>query len=632
MRHDDKLPENIGLGITVGIIATVMIFIGIAWLLWQIPIPAKLIEFTVHLKYWAALKINDLAPPLLQSTADIYRHYLDVVKIGSWPFLWRFNMAFSIAAITGGYIGYLVGKPEPANRHVKGRQLWRGEEGIKRLSLLSAKECKREEKTGLAMHSVFKWRLSFDRETRHFMLIGSSGGGKTQILIPLIRAAIARNDRMVIYDVKGDFTRWLPNLVLLAPWDARSHAWDVAKDCRNSQDAKQLAARLIPSGHDPVWHSAARQLLTALLLKLQAEMGNIWSWQDFFNLVCLDEKQLLDIVQKYLPEAIHTVNAPGRTTQSVLINFGAHMSLISDLAKAWGKMPAERRFSFRQWLQNGKTPNRIVVLQGSGDHEELAQAYIQGIMALVTGFINSPGFPDSKGRRIWFFLDEFPQIGELKQAAPLLAVGRSKGIRVVLAAQDIHQIKAIYGEHVASTWMSSAGTMIISRIQAGATANFIAKEVIGYKKIDRIVMHKGERQAPIREDVLVVEPSELESDLGCHGDAVSAILLGYGDAFVLRWTITKFEKSDLLRKASEEAQWLKPVCEQQPIGEAPAQSSVSTGTDGLEFSHRRPRLALRPMTEAELLAMAETGTPTTQAAEPLESMADDATGGNHESR
>lgn len=53
------------------------------------------------------------------------------------------------------------------------------------------------------------------------------------------------------------------------------------------------------------------------------------------------------------------------------------MSLVSDLAKAWGNKPASQRFSFREWLSNGKTPNRIplsneavIILKGQkGKHE-----------------------------------------------------------------------------------------------------------------------------------------------------------------------------------------------------------------------------------------------------------------------
>lgn len=106
MRNKEKLPENIGLGIAVGVIAATITFIAVAWLLWQIPIPSKLSEFPEHLKYWATLKVNDLAPPLFQASADFYRNYLGRVEIGASPFLWRFNISLAFGVLAGCYIGY----------------------------------------------------------------------------------------------------------------------------------------------------------------------------------------------------------------------------------------------------------------------------------------------------------------------------------------------------------------------------------------------------------------------------------------------------------------------------------------------------------------------------------------------
>lgn len=627
MKHEDKLPENIALGVTVGVVVTIVSFILVAWLLWQIPIPAKLVELAMHIKYWTALKINELFPPLFQTTADAYRHYLDIVEIGSWPFLWRFNIASFTAMFFGSYIGYLASRPESAIRHVAGRQLWRGDEAVRLIEKESEVECK-SFGNGLAMHPTFNWRLSRNRETNHFMLIGSSGGGKTQLIIPLVRAAIARNDRMVIYDIKGDFTKWLPEHILIAPCDERSLAWDIARDCRNSLDAQELAARFIAEGSDPMWHQAARMVLTSLIIKLQIENGVNWGWLDLYNLVCLDEQGLLSIMEMYLPEAVNLLKAPGKTTQSILINFSANMTDLSDLAKAWGGFPPEKRFSFLEWLKDEKAVNRIVVLQGNGRYERLTKSYIQGLMAMATGLINSPDFPDAK-RRIWLFFDEYPTLGKMQQASTLITISRSRGVRIVLTAQDIHQIKEIYGENLTSAWMSSIGTLIILKINAGETANFIANKIIGDRTIDRTVVHNKERQAPLREKVLVMEPSELHSDLGRRGDIVSAVVLGYENPYLLHWPASDLTDDDKLREASVPAKWLENPVSKEPQGEQV--SKVAMSMDGGSVMPTRPRLVLRNQAEAELLKMAESGTNISDSAEPIEAMSASSIGGYDES-
>lgn len=41
---------------------------------------------------------------------------------------------------------------------------------------------------------TFPFALSLDLETRHFFVLGSIGGGKTQVILPLMLAAQASND------------------------------------------------------------------------------------------------------------------------------------------------------------------------------------------------------------------------------------------------------------------------------------------------------------------------------------------------------------------------------------------------------------------------------------------------------
>ncbi|MFA7281088.1 MAG: type IV secretion system DNA-binding domain-containing protein [Sterolibacterium sp.] len=625
MRYKDKLPENWEMGFTVGAIAAVLTFLVSSWLLWQLPYPYAMSEYIVHLKHWAALRLY-VVLPFLTDTAREYQSYFDRIQSHTSP-LWftaRFDLALGLATFCGAWLGYLTGKPDSAIRHVVGRQLWRGKDAQNLLSQLSRKECE-VSWAGLLMHPDFQWRLSYDRETRHFLILGSIGGGKTAIIIPLVKAAIARGDKVVIYDNKGDFTSWLPHGVLLAPWDQRSAKWDIGMDCRNAQDARELADRLIPEGLDPLWHTAARQILKAIIIKCQSEYGTSWGWHTLYQIVCLPREELMCIVQRHLPEARHVVDAPGKTAQSILVNFGAHMTLISDLAKAWGNPTLDNGFSFVDWLKDPNPKRRVLVLQGSGKYSALAKSYIQSILALMSAHINSIEFEESRERRLWFILDEFPQLGKLEQVAPLLEIGRSKGIRVVLGAQDSEQIKELYGDHIARSWMSMVGTQIIVRINAGETANYLAKEVIGYRSIDRTVMHEGKPQAPVREDILVMEPSELHSDLGPDKRGVNALLLGYGDAFILHWPFTTVEK---LRSPAVPATWLTQSASNhvQPTIEASVDTKAPTDAN----PPKRQRLILRQQDE-ELIALAACGTSIIAGAEPAMAMTDTPVGGNHES-
>jgi hypothetical protein len=431
-------------------------------------------------------------------------------------------------------------------------------------------------------------------------------------------AAIERGDQLVIYDNKGDFTECVPDAVLLAPWDARSHALDIARDCRNAQQARELAAHLIPAGKDPIWHQAARQILTALIIKLQVEMPEVWTWCDLYQLVCGSHEDLLSIIKVYTPEASNILEAPGKTTQSVLMHLSTNAWLIADLAKAWGDAPADKRFSVTDWIKGINVQKKVLILQGSANFSELSTAYIQLVFNMAAGLINSPEISKSNERRLWFFLDEFPQLGKLERFRSLLEIGRSKGVRVVLACQDISQIREIYGEHAANSWLGIVGTYIFTRMGTGETANFVAEKMVGYRTIDRRIVNGEEVSAPVREKQLVIDPSELSETLGADQHGVNALLLGFKDALVLNWPYTETNE---LQAASVLADWLNHEIKPALGGHKETGDLVG-----------KPRIKLRKSTADDLMDMASTGSDITDAGEDAGDMTVDATGGRHESR
>ncbi len=97
-------------------------------------------------------------------------------------------------------------------------------------------------------------------------------------MLHLMLQAIARGDKVLILDVKGDMTATLPRLGnIIAPHDGRSLQWDIATDCRSPQEARELAARrILESRSDRIWSDAAREILTACVVSLQVRHGDHW--------------------------------------------------------------------------------------------------------------------------------------------------------------------------------------------------------------------------------------------------------------------------------------------------------------------------------------------------------------------
>jgi hypothetical protein len=462
------LPANISLALFSGLATFLLVFVLVAKVLWDTPYPYALRQFDLHMLGWTALRLHALDTAFFPDIAYKYALYLEnnANFAAPWMLTIRFDVAALLALISSAVVGYFVGKPLPDTKTVAGRRLFEGNAAHKALKESSGKDIS-VSGVGIKLHPKFSWNLSRDRETRHFFIMGSVGGGKTQILTPLLQAAIERGDKVILYDNKTEFTANMnAPFVLFAPWDSRSVSWDIAQDCTNRQDARELAARLIPEGHEPMWHLAARQVLTAIVIKLQQEMPKSWTWCDFFDIVSLSSDDLLKIVEMYQPEARHLLESESKTTQGILINFAASMSIVSDLADAWGHAKPENRFSFTHWLKDTNPAKKIVILQASGRYEELTRGYVQSVISLLSGRINSGEIGESKTRRLWIFMDEFPQLGKLERFSSILEVGRSKGVCVVLGAQDMAQIQEIYGQYIGRTWGSLVGTQIVVRINS----------------------------------------------------------------------------------------------------------------------------------------------------------------------
>lgn len=468
-----------------------------------------------------------------------------------------------VAGLIGAIVGWLLGTtPRETEIHQRGRRLLDGMAAITAMNALEADPIARAGQ-GINLHPEVQ--IALERETRHFMLVGAPGGGKTQTLHGLLGQIFSRNDKLILYDTKGDFTAAYPDALLIAPWDSRSPAWNIARDCRTDGQARELAHRFIADTKEPMWADGTRAILTAIIVKLQFEKDTEWTWEDLASLISRasqDSRELEAIVNRYNPSQSGVVlggeNSP--TVRSFMITLGSSAALIAQLAVAWKN--SNQGISFTEWLHDENPKHRQIILQGDGRFESLTRAYIASILSLVTQEIQSPIFSDSNTRKIWFILDEAPTLGKV-DIFPLITVGRSKGIRVIAAFQDQSQIKEVFGNNVANTWSTSAGTMLIFKINRGDTANWIAEELIG----DHTVLREQVSNSYTRDgktiqrsqavvDVALIHPSQLETELGPCAEGVQGLVLGFGDVVGrLTWP---YHHVQSLRPKHCAAQWTLP--------------------------------------------------------------------------
>ena len=470
-------------------------------------------------------------------------------------------LAFSLLGLLSLFAFAIASRLKPpAAKIVWGSTRHEGAAAMRAIQNALRKECKL---SGKGLDLIPGLPMSRDRESRHFLIWGSVGAGKTQIMLRLILDAITRGDGVIVLDVKGDMTASLPgDPILIAPQDMRSHVWNVASDCRTKQDARELAARIIPASADPMWSDAAREIFVACAVHLQQTKGSNWSWRDLQETATLGADKLLEIAKRCHPNAIRSLeHAESKTTQGILSTFQSHMNVVATLADAWDENE-NAGFSVSDWLQN-PAPFRPVILQQDGRYPKLSAAWMGGLISLLASAVGSPTLEESRARRVWLFLDEFPQLPRLDQFSTLIDLGRSKGIVTVIGAQDIAQLRETYGRNRGDSWMSMIGTQIVARLNLSHAAKEIS-ELIGYQELEKPV--KTRTQTPNglsvtcrkeRERRPVISPSELSTRLGPVRSGVKALLLGVGeDIYELTFPYITLDKR---RPSSVPARWTRVV-------------------------------------------------------------------------
>jgi hypothetical protein len=446
-------------------------------------------------------------------------------------------------------------------RVVRGGRLQAGGRGLKAFARACAAEC-RIHGNGVAL--VPSIPIGREREARHFLILGSVGGGKTQTMLHLIDAARARGDGLLVLDTKGDMMGGLRadgDPLFVAPHDRRSLVWDIATDCSVKQDARELAARFIPASSDPMWSEAAQEIFVTCIVHLQETRNKDWSWVDLQRVVTADVDKLTAYARDHNPNALKLLGQPdSKTTMSILTTFQAHMAIVSVLAGAWPD-PFARRFSIRAWLHN-PTPYRPLILQHDPGYPELSRIWIGSMLGMLASAVGSTTLAENPRRRLWLFLDEFPQLPPIKQFPTFLELGRSKGIAVVIGAQDTAQIRAVYGADQAKSWFGMAGTKIITRINASESAEDISR-LIGEQQIERRTRSETRAggktsvtESSHREARRVVTASELASRLGPTKRGVRVLFIGLGeDIYELELPYLSLPK---LREPIMPADWTRP--------------------------------------------------------------------------
>lgn len=404
--------------------------------------------------YWYDVNDHILAKHIkYRKTAAYLEAYLLKVSLLS---LWAFVLAFISICCFWVWRG----------KAVKEKEILSGTIEVPQKQLVSLLK-KRKEASDIELDGI---PLLKDSETKHILLVGTTGAGKTNTFNTLLPQIRNRKQKAVIVDTTGVFVEKYYNPetdIILNPLDARSHPWDIWKECENDLQADDLAASLVPHGmHDPFWSEAARSLFVETLKKLKRDHSpSLKTLLDYAV-----NKPLAKIQAFYAntPAAALVDIAADKTAASIRVNLAAYIRslfLLEDVPNA---------FSIREWMQDDQQNGWLFLLALPEQRETLRPLLTTWLNISINSLMSHGVNPD---RRVWFVIDEKPSLNKVETLPKGLAEIRKYGGCIVSGLQNISQIDKLYGHEIRKTMSSLYNTKIFFRSPDSDTAQWIVKTI-----------------------------------------------------------------------------------------------------------------------------------------------------------
>lgn len=313
-------------------------------------------------------------------------------------------------------------------------------------------------------------------ERQHSFVIGANGTGKTILISKIVEQIRARGDKAVIYDKKGDYTKWFYDSKkdkILNPFDVRGESWSLLSEIENIVSVKQMAKAFIPEkesqgGDSKIWDEAGRLAFTEIVNKLHYQGESLSNREIVDRILKSTIKEVEKILKGTYGQSIVDSQSP-RTASSVLFVLAAHFNSL----KLANSKPGES-FSIRDWVLGDEEDSMLFLTSQENLSGELAPLQTAW-MEIVIGAILSKD-ADSN-RKTWVIIDELPAINKIPSLGSALATVRSFGGCFILGMQNIAQLREVYGRNAAQNISSECNTRCIFQSNDSDTAKWMSENI-----------------------------------------------------------------------------------------------------------------------------------------------------------
>ena len=310
-----------------------------------------------------------------------------------------------------------------------------------------------KEKTDLPFGLV---NMPVDAETKHLFIVGKTGCGKTNSINHIIERLRDRDDRAIIYDSKGDFLSYFYDPgsdLIFNPLDRRTLQWTMFNDIRIRPDIDAIANSQIPpptERENPFWRNSARGIFSGCLKYLKEE-GHTKN-RDIWELLNADDEIIATFLKNAGSIASKYLEKPDSDTAKSIIS-----TLTSQLASYEYLAAIDGGFSITDWVGNG---TGFLFISSYSDIRDALKPLISIFMEILSlKFLSLP--EKSANKKTFFIIDELWTLQKMPALLDMITQARSKGGALILSAQEISQLEALYGKSGSKAIINNCGNKLL---------------------------------------------------------------------------------------------------------------------------------------------------------------------------
>ena len=312
-------------------------------------------------------------------------------------------------------------------------------------------------------------------EVQHFLVHGTIGMGKSQLIMKLLDQLRARGDRVIIYDKGCSYTSVYfdeTKDVLLNPYDERCANWNLWLEAPKDSDLENQAESLIPieGESQPFFIHAARAVFSATASKMRHDSD--CSLKKLLQFLLTGEFSQMEPYLAGTPAATlmsDKVEKMAISVRSMITTYVRSLQSLRGLEES-DKKP----FCIRDYILNEETDGWLFISSNGEKHNSLKPLMS---MWLSIASLSLLSLPENLNRRVWFICDELPSLHQLPFLGSTLAEVRKFGGCFILGMQNFFQLSQVYGNRGAGAIFDLLNTRFFFRSPSAEMAKQVSIEL-----------------------------------------------------------------------------------------------------------------------------------------------------------